>query len=115
MAEVVLIIHIVLALGIIGLVLIQRSEGGGLGIGGGGGMGSLATAQGTASLLTKVTTIFAFCFFGTSLLLGVLAGQKANQGSILDELDAPVAVIEEIQEDVTPPDMPEEAPSAPIE
>ena len=78
-------------------------------------MGALASAQGTANLLTRLTAIFAFCFFVTSLLLGVLAGQKANQGSILDELDAPVVVIEELEGDVVTPKMPEEAPSAPIE
>jgi preprotein translocase subunit SecG len=83
MENVVLVIHLFLALALIGLVLIQRSEGGGLGIGGGGGgMGRLATAKGTANLLTRATTILGACFFGTSLLLAILAGQdsKARHG-----------------------------------
>lgn len=93
MIQVVLVIHLFLALAIIGLVLLQRSEGGGLGIGGGGGgLGGLATAQGTASALTRATAICAACFFVTSLTLGVLAGGSKPK-SILDALpDAPLAV-----------------------
>jgi preprotein translocase subunit SecG len=92
MENVVLVIHLFLALAIIGLVLIQRSEGGGLGIGGGGGgMGRLATAHGTANLLTRATTILGACFFGTSLLLAILAGQdsKARHG-ILESVPAAI-------------------------
>lgn len=88
MEQVVLVIHLILALAIIGLVLIQRSEGGGLGIGGGGGgLGGLATPGGTASILTKVTGFCAFCFFATSLVLGILAGSNSSSKSIFDELD----------------------------
>lgn len=84
MENVVLVIHLILALGIIGLVLIQRSEGGGLGIGGGGGgMGGFATPKGTASVLTKLTAFFAFCFFATSLTLAILAGTHSNKAGIL--------------------------------
>ena len=79
MQPVVLVIHLILALAIIGLVLIQRSEGGGLGIGGGGGgMGGLATAKGTANMLTRATAICAAAFFCTSILLGILAGQDSS-------------------------------------
>ncbi len=100
MEQVVLVIHLILALAIIGLVLIQRSEGGGLGIGGGGGgLGGLATPGGTASILTKVTALCAFGFFGTSLVLGILAGSHGSSKSILDELDKPqsleITVIDE--------------------
>ena len=79
---------IFLALAIIGLVLLQRSEGGGLGIGGGGGLGGIASPQGTANVLTKVTTFCAIAFFCTSLLLGILAGnQSQSRQSIMDVLD----------------------------
>ena len=88
MEQVVLVIHLMLALAIIGLVLLQRSEGGGLGIGG-GGMGNLATPGGAASTMTKITSFFAFCFFATSLILGILAGKHTSSSSILDELDNP--------------------------
>lgn len=91
MIQVVLVIHLILALAIIGLVLIQRSEGGGLGIGGGGGgLGSLATPGATASALSRTTAICAGCFFCTSLLLGIMANASANKGSVLDRLDQPV-------------------------
>lgn len=62
MEHVFLVIHLMLALAIVGLVLLQRSEGGGLGIGGGGGMGGLATPQATANALTKATAFCAACF-----------------------------------------------------
>jgi preprotein translocase subunit SecG len=88
MDQVVLIIHLMLALGIIGLVLLQRSEGGGLGIGGGGGgIGGLASAGQTANVLTRTTAFLAAGFFCTSLLLAVLAGQTSNATSLLESLD----------------------------
>ena len=95
MENVVLVIHLFLALAIIGLVLLQRSEGGGLGIGGGsGGVGGLASPQGTANFLTKATTLCALAFFCTSLILGILAGQNSQSGqSILDAVpDEPAAI-----------------------
>ncbi len=119
MEQVVLVIHLILALGIICLVLLQRSEGGGLGIGGGsGGLGGLATPGGTANALTKMTTVFAFCFFGTSLLLGILAGTHTTSRSILDEIDAVPASVT-VVDDEAPVDesvpAPEERPSVPLE
>lgn len=84
METIVLVIHLILALAIIGLVLIQRSSGGGLGIGG-GGMGDFATARSTANALTRMTTIFAFAFFITSLTLAWLAGHNRDAG-VLDSL-----------------------------
>ncbi|MCB9965459.1 MAG: preprotein translocase subunit SecG [Rhodospirillales bacterium] len=85
MENVVLVIHLILAVTIIGLVLIQRSEGGGLGIGGGGGgLGSFASARGTASALTRMTAFFAACFFVTSLTLAIMAGAHHKSGGILE-------------------------------
>ena len=113
MENVVLVIHLFLALAIIGLVLLQRSEGGGLGIGsGGGGLGGFASPQGTANALTKVTGYCAFGFFCTSILLGILAGTHGKDvQSIKDELDNAPAVIEAVAE----PEVPTaETPSVPI-
>ncbi len=92
MESVILVIHLFLALAIIGLVLLQRSEGGGLGIGG-GGLGGFASARGTANVLSRATGICAFAFFGTSLLLGVLAGthSRERQG-ILEGIEKKAAV-----------------------
>lgn len=94
METVILVIHLLLALAIIGLVLLQKSEGGGLGIGGGsGGLGSLATAASTANALTRLTAFCAAGFFVTSLTLAVLAGNNNSTKSLLENLDnVPAAV-----------------------
>lgn len=116
MENVVLVIHLLLALAIIGLVLLQRSEGGGLGIGGGsgGGAGNFASARGTANFLTRMTGICAGLFFLTSLVLGIMAGQHTSRNTgILSNLDAsaptasapaqlPDASTEQVQGSATP-------------
>jgi len=79
MQEVVLVIHLILAVAIIGLVLLQRSSGGGLGTGG-AGLGDFATARGAASALSRTTMIFAFLFFGTSMTLAIIAGGRGGNG-----------------------------------
>lgn len=91
METIVLVIHLILALGIIGLVLIQRSSGGGLGIG--GGAGDFATARSTATALTKLTTWFAIAFFATSLTLGYMAAHN-GQTSLLDKIESPAPEME---------------------
>jgi len=121
MQPVVLVIHLILALAIIGLVLIQRSEGGGLGIGGGGGgMGGLATAKGTANMLTRATAICATAFFCTSMILGILAGKDSTaRQNLLKSVTENVPVVAAPVEagtdavDVKDADS-EEIPSAPI-
>ncbi len=87
MQQIVLVIHLLIALGLVGLVLIQRSEGGGLGMGGGGG--GMMSVRGTASFLTRATGILAACFMGTSILLAILAGAGGEPTSILEQ--TPVA------------------------
>jgi preprotein translocase subunit SecG len=77
MIIVVLVVHVMLAVTLIGVVLIQKSEGGGLGIGGGGGMSGFMTGRSTAILFAG--------FMGTSILLAVLyAREHAANGSIFD-------------------------------
>ncbi|GAB4516872.1 MAG: preprotein translocase subunit SecG [Parvularculaceae bacterium] len=87
MTTIVLIIHILIAIALIGMVLIQRSEGGALGIGGGGG-GGFMSSRGTANALTKTTSLLAAAFFATSITLTLLA-KGGGSGSVLDRLDAP--------------------------
>ena len=72
MTTFILVIHALIALALCGVILLQRSEGGGLGIGG-GNAGGMMTARGAADLLTRSTTILAALFIGTSILLAVLA------------------------------------------
>ncbi len=87
MEAVILVIHLLIALALIGVVMIQKSEGGGLGIGG-GNMGGMMTARGTANLLTRTTAILAGCFMTTSVLLVILAGTHSRPSSIIDALPA---------------------------
>ena len=87
MATVVLVIHLMVAASLVGLVLLQRSEGGALGMGGGGGGGGgFMTGRSTADLLTRATAIAAAIFFATSLTLAILAKQNAAPTSIFDEV-----------------------------
>jgi preprotein translocase subunit SecG len=80
MQHVIIVIHLMLVLALIGVVLLQRSEGGGLGIGSTGGF---MTSRGTANVLTRATAILAGLFFLTSLLLSILAGVNRKPTSIL--------------------------------
>ena len=86
MELVVLIIHLILALALIGVVLMQRSEGGALGIGGGGGGGGMSgflTGKATANLLTRATAVIAALFIATSMTLAILAGAKTGPSSVV--------------------------------
>ncbi|MEM8653566.1 MAG: preprotein translocase subunit SecG [Pseudomonadota bacterium] len=83
MENVVLIIHLILALGLIAVVLMQRSEGGGLGMGGGGGA---ATGRPAATALGKVTWILGIAFTITSITLTIIAAQNASGTSVIDQL-----------------------------
>lgn len=90
-----LIFHLFVTIGLVGMVLLQRSEGGGLGIGGGGG--GFMTTRGTANALTRMTVIFAATFFATSILLSVLAGaQRSGLGSVTDALETEAPSIFEL-------------------
>ena len=87
MTHVLLVIHLILCLGLIVLVLIQRSEGGalsGLGGGGGGGMSGLMSGRSASNLLTRSTALLAGGFMLTSLLLSLIANAERKSTSILD-------------------------------
>ncbi len=85
MQQVVLVIHLLLAVALVGVVLLQKSEGGGLGMGGGGGgMSGFMTGRSQANLLTRATAILATLFMVTSLGLAWLASDTTRPTSILD-------------------------------
>jgi preprotein translocase subunit SecG len=106
MQTVLIVVHLMVVIGLIVTVLLQRSEGGALGIGGGGGTGGLFTGRGQANALTRATAILAAIFFVTSIALTVMAtygrapksnfegvtpptapaGQPASGGGVLDQL-----------------------------
>ena len=115
MQNVVLIIHLLLAVTLIGLVLLQRSEGGGLGMGGGGGGGGAMSGRAAASAMTKLTWILAIAFICTSLGLTILQVQKSSGSSVLDQL---MPVTEQSStpsaDDLLPPSAADSAPLLPI-
>jgi preprotein translocase subunit SecG len=102
MQTVLLVIHLLIALALVGVILMQRSEGGALGglggmAGGGGGssFGGLFTARGGANFLTRTTAVLAVCFLSTSLLLAILAGLQREPASVLDRVPVePAAPVE---------------------
>src|SRR6266567_7090928 len=78
------VVHVFIALAMIGVVLLQKSEGGGLGMGG-GGMSGFMTGRSTANLLTRTTAILAAGFMITSIVLGLLAGVQRAPHSIIEQ------------------------------
>lgn len=115
MENVVLIVHLILALALIGVVLMQRSEGGGLGMGGGGGA---VSGRAAATALGKVTWILAIAFIITSISLTIIAAQKSAGGSVVDRLsDAPAAAPAPAEtpaaDDLLPPAEGDDAPLVP--
>jgi len=82
MTTVLLLIHVMVALALVCVVLLQRSEGGALGIGGGGG-GGFMTGRSAGNALTKTTAVLAAGFFATSLSLSILASHQRPAPTIL--------------------------------
>jgi preprotein translocase subunit SecG len=81
MQTVIIVIHLMVVLAMTGVVLLQRSEGGGLGMGNSGGF---LTSRGSANVLTRTTATLAAVFFATSLVLSILAGWDRKPHSILE-------------------------------
>ncbi|GLQ34608.1 hypothetical protein GCM10007939_08910 [Amylibacter marinus] len=85
MQTVVLVLLLIFAVGLIGIVLLQRSEGGGLGIGGGGGGGMGGRPK--PSPLARVTWFLAIGFFASSIALTIISAQDSRGRSVLDGVD----------------------------
>ena len=103
---VLVVLHVILALGIIGLVLLQKGKGAceGAAFGGGGGSGSVFGASGSSNFLSRTTAILAVAFFVNSLVLAHLAANRDMADSVLDTIkqgvtaeiiDIPVAIVDE--------------------
>lgn len=84
MENVLLIVHLILALALIGVVLMQRSEGGALGIGGGGSGGGLMSGRSAATALSKVTWALAVAFLVTSMTLVILGAGDGSSSSVIN-------------------------------
>ena len=87
METVVLVVYLLIAIGLVGTILLQKSEGGALGMGGGGsgGMGGFMSGRAAGDFLTRTTAILAVCFFLTSFVLAILSGAGNESISILDK------------------------------
>src|SRR5215831_1646581 len=106
-----LVIHILIAIALVGVILLQESEGGALGMGG-GGMSGFMTGRSTANLLTRTTAILALLFFATSLSLVWFSNQGHAPQSILDQ-GAPPAPAAPVAPVAPPPQTPPAEPPQP--
>jgi preprotein translocase subunit SecG len=85
MQQVLIVVHLIIVLGLVGVILLQRSEGGALGgLSGGGGVSGFLTGRGQANALTRATAVLAAAFFVTSMVLAIMAGVHREPKSILD-------------------------------
>jgi len=89
MTTVIIVIHLMVVLAMIGLVLLQRSEGGALGIGGGGG--AFMSGRSAGNVLTRATGVLAALFFATSIGLALLAKLESRPSDILQRLPGQTA------------------------
>ncbi|MCK0167783.1 preprotein translocase subunit SecG [Jannaschia sp. S6380] len=111
MENVILVIHLILAVGLIGIVLLQRSEGGGLGMGGGGGA---MTGRQAATAMTKLTWALAIAFLATSITLTIIAASNAAGGSLVDTVPETEEMAPVVPDgDALLPPVPSDAPLAP--
>ena len=110
------VLQVFLAIGLIGVVLLQRSEGGGLGIGSSGGAGSFMSVRGTANFLTRLTAILAALFMITCLILALLAKPNTAPKSIFDTPAPGAATLPAIPVPAPPVQTPpaSEAPALPV-
>jgi preprotein translocase subunit SecG len=88
MITVIIVIHLMLAVALIGVIMVQKSEGGALGMGS-GGMGGFMSGRSAANLLTRTTAILAAGFFATSIALALLATAQRSGHNIIDTGPAP--------------------------
>lgn len=117
METIVMVVHVLLAVGLIGLVLIQHGKGADMGAAfGSGASATVFGSQGSASFLTKLTTMLAVAFFATSIGLFYLASQRTEGlGSVVDSLPNAPAVVEEAPVMPLANEKEESAPQAPAD
>ena len=110
MADIILTIHVILAVGLIIFVLLQRSDGGALGgLGGGMSLSGIMGSQGSSNFLTKLTALFAGLFMLTSLILAIIESRSENEDSFItedseNEIEAPLIKLDEEENVLAPPE-----------
>jgi preprotein translocase subunit SecG len=103
-----LTVHILVCIALVGVILLQQSEGGALGMGGGGAGGGVLSSRGTGDLLTRTSWILGITFFVLSLVLTLLAGHDRATSSVVDRVK-----VDGIDLNAVKPLTPEPAPVAP--
>jgi preprotein translocase subunit SecG len=108
MENVLLVVHMIVAVALIAVILMQKSaqDGGGL-MGGGSTMGGLFTARGSANLLTRTTAVLATIFIVLSLVQGVIAARKHGTRSLVEQIAPITAPLEKEAEVPAAPAAPE--------
>jgi preprotein translocase subunit SecG len=119
MQTILTVFHIFLAVGLVGLILIQHGKGADMGAAfGSGASGTVFGAKGSASFLTRTTALLATLFFVTSMVMAYFASQRNEQVGVMEGLEqAPAVQVEEVQQSDIPPvpvesDIPDIAPAA---
>ena len=92
MQQLILIVHVLVAVAVIGLVLLQHGKGADTGAAFGGGASSVFGSRGPTTLLTRLTAIFVAIFFLTSLSLAFLAKQQVGSRSVVDRVQTETTV-----------------------
>ncbi len=115
--SILLTVHVLIAITLIGLVLIQHGRGADAGAAfGSGSAGSVFGARGPASFLTRTTAVLATAFFVTSLALGYLAAHRDQRSSVVESVDAPPTVpVSDLPPVSAPSSAPSDMPSMPVE
>ncbi|MEW7973890.1 MAG: preprotein translocase subunit SecG [Candidatus Thiodiazotropha endolucinida] len=105
MQTILTVFHIFLAVGLVGLILIQHGKGADMGAAfGSGASGTVFGAKGSASFLTRTTALLATLFFITSMVMAYFASQRNEQVGVMEALDqAPAVQMEEVQQSDIPP------------
>src|ERR1700719_633133 len=103
------VVHVLIAIALVGVVLLQKSEGGALGMGG-GGMSGFMTGRSTANLLTRVTALLAGAFFLIRIALVWLSNASQAPRSLIAQGPAPST-----SEAPAAPAAPAAPPAAPAE
>jgi preprotein translocase subunit SecG len=114
MTTVLLLIHLMIAIALVGVILLQRSEGGALGIGGGGGAGGgFMTGRSAGNVLTKTTAILAACFFLTSMSFSILSTNRGGSSPTILPSSGGEGGLAPLQIPGTPTPAAPEAPATP--
>jgi preprotein translocase subunit SecG len=112
MDQIILIVHVLLALSLIGLVLIQHGKGADMGAAfGSGASATVFGSSGSGSFLTRATAVIAALFFATSLTLAFLSGQKPEQDSVMDQMPAAAEETSGIPDELIAPELPADIPA----